>query len=43
VREHGRSASDRGAPHGRDQRLVEINQRIHQPNLKRLSQASEDP
>ena len=37
VHEHGRSASDRGAPHGCDQRLVEINQRIHQPNLRRLS------
>ena len=37
VRQHGGSASDGGTVHGRDQRLVEIDQRIHQPSLRRFS------
>ena len=37
VRQHGGSAADGGTLHGRDQRLVEIDQRIHQPRLRRVS------
>ncbi len=37
MRQHGGSASDRGAAHGRDQRLIEIDERIHQPSLRRVS------
>jgi hypothetical protein len=37
VRQHGGSASDSGTAHGCDQRLVEIEQRVHQARLRRLS------
>ena len=37
VRQHGRAPSDGGAVDGGDDRLVEIDQRIHQPSLRRVS------
>src|SRR6266536_2935414 len=37
VRQHGGAAADGGTLHGRDQRLVEVDQRIHQPGLRRFS------
>ena len=37
VRQHGGPTADGGALHGCDQRLAEIEQRVHQPSLRRVS------
>jgi hypothetical protein len=39
VQQHGGSTADRGTAHGCNQRLVEIDQCIHEPSLRRFSWA----